>query len=311
MKIRNKEIKSSHIEGKQFAHAWMNGKMIYNHNNFYFKVVNGEATLIRGNCDQKGILRIPSYVKDDQGRAYPVTNIEGGEATSYDATAFYDNSNITEIHIPGSVKSIGINAFCGCGNVRVIDIAEGVETLNVWSFRNIPAGWYDENVYMTLNIPSSIKNLSVAGWQGPFVNNGYPGGAGFNQQKGVRCYWTVNFAETIQTNTIPTRMFYNCGTFNKLEFPEGIAVVEEDALAQNAYGSITFPESLQTLKNAFGDFYGMNNMYFKGDVPEVLEGDINALKAYLAGKIYVPAKYYDNYVNDSMWSGISDKIMSR
>lgn len=52
------------------------------------------------------------------------------------AGAFYENSSITGVVVPGSVKDIGEDSFCGCKNLRKLNLLEGVRNIEDRAFKN-------------------------------------------------------------------------------------------------------------------------------------------------------------------------------
>ena len=75
--------------------------------------VKDDGTAIVKNLvpDENGQLVIPEKV-DIDGKEYPVTEIA--------PEAFMDNKDLVEVTIPGTVTTIGADAFAGCGNLRAI-----------------------------------------------------------------------------------------------------------------------------------------------------------------------------------------------
>ncbi|MCR5643501.1 MAG: leucine-rich repeat domain-containing protein [Prevotella sp.] len=72
---------------------------------------DGTAIVKNLEPDENGQLVIPEKVEID-GKEYPVTEIA--------PEAFMDNKDLVEVTIPGTVTTIGADAFAGCGNLRAI-----------------------------------------------------------------------------------------------------------------------------------------------------------------------------------------------
>ena len=68
--------------------------------------------------------------------------------------AFY-YSNLTTVHIPGTVESIGESAFYGCQSLTCVDIAEGVVEIENSPFLQCLSLW-------TLTIPASVKQMNAS-----------------------------------------------------------------------------------------------------------------------------------------------------
>ena len=133
-----------------------------------------------------GDVVLPETV-DYQGTIYTVASIRGGHENSgympYNAGPF-ENSNITSIRIPktiktieaytfngskslvsvifeGNVESIGNGAFKGCSSIESFEIPEGVETLNYETFEGCSS-------LESLTIPTTLKE--IGGYMGGFDN---------------------------------------------------------------------------------------------------------------------------------------------
>ena len=67
------------------------------------------------------------------GRVYIPESIDGKNVTGIQSYAF-SNSNIKEIFIPDTVKSIGRSAFEGCKNLLGVEMGDGVEVIEPYAF---------------------------------------------------------------------------------------------------------------------------------------------------------------------------------
>ncbi|SHJ82012.1 Leucine rich repeat-containing protein, partial [Clostridium cavendishii DSM 21758] len=94
-----------------------------------------------GEIDSKLILPSKIVCNDE---VYNVTDIRGW--------AMQNTDNLTSIVIPGSIKSIGVEALSLCDNLTSIEIQEGVESIGYDAFRECPN-------LVSIQIPSSVKSI--------------------------------------------------------------------------------------------------------------------------------------------------------
>ena len=76
-----------------------------------YEFQEGNTVAIADGSEAAGEYEIPEAIEHD-GVEYPVAAIE--------AEAFKDNTNLTQVSIPGSIQSIGEEAFAGCINLSAI-----------------------------------------------------------------------------------------------------------------------------------------------------------------------------------------------
>lgn len=85
-----------------------------------------EATVV-GADKQVRSVNVPEYVRIGSNK-YKVVSI--GDS------AFCNCSNLSEITLPNTIRTIGRYAFCGCVSLKEIIIPESVHTINVGAFKN-------------------------------------------------------------------------------------------------------------------------------------------------------------------------------
>ena len=134
-------------------------------NGFKYRVENGEAVLTGYyTFGWDGVLDIPS-------------ELDGYLVTSIDGSAFYTNSKITSVTIPGSVKSIGELAFGKCTKLTNVKISNGVTHIGDSAFSscvNLPDITIPNSVtsigdgafgscesFTSLTIPNSVTSIGV------------------------------------------------------------------------------------------------------------------------------------------------------
>lgn len=83
----------------------------FTNGNFTYKVVNGEAIIVSATEGLSGALVIPS-------------ELDGYTVTAIGPKAFYNFSNLTEVTIPSTIKSMGKNAFMNCTGMEKINITD-------------------------------------------------------------------------------------------------------------------------------------------------------------------------------------------
>ncbi|MDO5527609.1 MAG: leucine-rich repeat protein [Prevotella sp.] len=79
-------------------------------------------------------------------------------------SAFSYNSKLQEIIIPKTVKTIGEQAFCQCGNLTSVTLSEGLEIIGNNSFSG--------TAIVSINIPSTVTQLSTTSFPYDTYNYG-------------------------------------------------------------------------------------------------------------------------------------------
>lgn len=85
------------------------------------KGVNG--TFFLDGSSYKGVVSVPEGI----------TVIAGG--------AFYGNKEITKLHLPETLRSIGARAFCGCTSLQVVTLPKGITVLEEGTFAYCSTLW--------------------------------------------------------------------------------------------------------------------------------------------------------------------------
>lgn len=132
---------------------------------------DSHATVTFGDNSYDGRYTIPATVTHN-GKTYTVTEI--GER------AFYDNRNITAVHLPETIVSIGDNAFGWCLNLRELNFPAALRKIGKASFAYVaipelivPEGITEipQKAFMGLEakrivLPSNLKTIGEDGLKG-------------------------------------------------------------------------------------------------------------------------------------------------
>lgn len=97
------------------------------------------------------------YVGENPEVIFPETVENNLPVIAIDTGMCADNGVITSIRIPGSIKTIGNNAFARCANLKSIVIEEGVEEIGMCSFGGCPE-------LTTVELPDSLQKVGIAGF---------------------------------------------------------------------------------------------------------------------------------------------------
>lgn len=167
--------------------------------------------------------------------------IENG-VTSVGDHAFYDCSNVKTVSIPGSVKSIGINAFAGC-DLKTITVPEGVETIKYSAFANCSSL---EHVIL----PSTVSTIQFSA---------------FNDCRALK---EVNIPQKV--TKLEDYIFYNCALTN-IEIPSGVESIGKGAFyGCSGLTTITIPNGVKSIGNyAFQGCSGLTIIEIPGAVTSI------------------------------------------
>lgn len=102
--------------------------------------------------DDFGTVNILKY-HGEGGKIHIPTKIGGKTVTQIDEYAFR-GAAVTNVTIPGTVKTIETRAFSGCDKLEILTIAEGVETIDGYAFANC------SNLTL-VSLPDSLKELGT------------------------------------------------------------------------------------------------------------------------------------------------------
>lgn len=176
--------------------------------------------------------------------------------------AFYECNALTgELHLPGSLKYIGISAFYNCRFSGRLILPENLEEIGGYAFRQ--AGTFIGN----LEIPEKIRRLD----NGTFANSG------FNQELLLN-----------NTTSIGASCFQNCGFTGDLVIPEGVISIEQSSFYECDFKSIIFPSTLKTIET---DAFARNNRLSELVFPEGLVsiGSESFSEGYFINSISLPS----------------------
>ena len=106
---------------------------------------------------QDGKVTINSYNGTDKNVVIPET-ISGAPVTAIANKAFYLNRAIISVTIPGTVKTIGTDAFRGCSRLTNVTFSEGLETIGTYAF--------GATALTKVVFPGTLKTIGVSAFNG-------------------------------------------------------------------------------------------------------------------------------------------------
>ena len=117
---------------------------------FGFFIINQEELMITKYTGSDTVIEIPESYKN-----YKVTVI---------GASVFNNSKITEVTIPSSIKQIEDYAFSSCHSLTKVNLSEGLEILNNSVFFNC-------SELREIKLPSTLKEIGPRAFSGAALNN--------------------------------------------------------------------------------------------------------------------------------------------
>lgn len=189
-------------------------------------VENRDGTVtLTGYTGQNTYLELPAAVN-----GMPVSALGDG---------FLQDSSVESLHVPGTVRSIGSNAFSGCTKLSYIYLSEGVESLGSRAFFgctkltrlvlpdslcSIGAEAFRESAIQTINIPMNVAAL--------------PEGAFFH----CTALSSVRLPETM--TAIGDSCFEGCTALTRIPLHENLLTIGSRAFADSGLTLVQLPYSL-------------------------------------------------------------------
>ena len=223
-----------------------------------------------------------------EGDDYQVTGIA--------ANAFSNNTRITSITIPETVRTIGSNSFAGCTNLKTVVLPEYLDRIEDSAFYNcrmlreieIPntvsyigsQAFYYCSSLQQINIPTNITTI----YQATFF----------------QCYNLKEVVIPSNVRNIQPEAFYGCTSLEKLTLNEGLVSISSGAF-YNCYNlvEIELPTTVNNLTNsAFYRCTNLQTVVIKS--PNIVNISSNTFPTSIMN-IYVRDELLADYPNYSYW----------
>lgn len=195
-----------------------------NDGTFEYEVYGDEIEIV-GLVDSSysGVLEIPAY-------------IDGKAVTEIGSYAFCNYTEITEVYIPDTVKTIGYSAFYACHSLNTVEIGESVETIEDWAFLECKG-------LERIKIPDSVTSIGYSAFElctsltsvemGNSVT--YIGDYAFDH-----CYALESILLSSSLEEIGTYAFRECSNLNEITIPQSVNLISENAFFSSGLNSVIF-----------------------------------------------------------------------
>ncbi len=206
----------------------------------------------------EGGIIITAYNGEDKNVVFP-GEIDGKAVVQIGETGTeVSEVSIESITVPGSIKTIGGWAFCGCEELRNVTLEEGIECIESGAFRVC------ENL-TEITIPSSVTSIGSEAFFGtgiteitiPASVKEIRAGA-FRQCKSLE---KVNFSDGPET--IYSTAFADCDGLTEIVFPNSLKKIGLDAFMGCKLTSVTLPDGLTSFEG--GNTFTDCEVIFKGE----------------------------------------------
>lgn len=222
--------------------------------------------------------------------------LNGYEAQSIPATAFFEMSELTHVVLPSSLKSIGVAAFAGCGQLQSIAIPASVDTISAFAF--------SASGLTSIDIPASVAFVG----EGAFAQCKSLGQASLAAAVIGKDAFKADDALTsvtlgAQVTSLGAGAFNGCSALTAIELPAqaSLGSLGEEAFIRSGLTTINFNGS--TSLNTVGDWAfaqsGITQMTLPSSVSELGKGSFFYAPALTS--LEMPQGL--NYVPDYMLAG--------
>lgn len=196
---------------------------------------------------------LTSY-KGKGGTVVIPSTIQGQTVTAIAANVFKDNTSLESVTIPSTVKRIESSAFSGCGNLRIVELSEGLEYIGdrafasttalslIWfpsTLSEIGAYAFDYSGLTSVYVPITVRTLGEYAFQ--------------------NCLRLESAIFIANVTILPRATFYNCVVLEEVYLREGIEHIGRSAFNRcTSLKQITLP----TTTTYIGEFafYGCSKL---------------------------------------------------
>lgn len=202
-----------------------NFKGFYSDNNYEYALFNDKTASIVKYMGSASNLTITDKV---------TVNNENYTITTIGANAFL-NSNITELAMPNTIKTIETKAFYNSKVLTSVKLSNSLEFIGDQAFEKC-------NNLTSVNLPDTLT---------------YLGSYAFH-----KCHSLVTVKLSNSLKDIKEHTFDECSNLESITIPEGIESIEADSFwACESLSNVSLPSTLKNIyHNAFGACYKLNNV---------------------------------------------------
>ena len=177
-----------------------------NDGTFEYEVYGDEIEIVGlVDMDYSGVLEIPAY-------------IDGKAVTSICNFAFYGCTEIHEVYIPDTVKTIGYGAFEYCYSLSVVELGNSLETIEDWAFMNCES-------LVSITLPDTVTSICYGAFE--------------------YCYSLESVEMGDNVTYIGEYAFSSCDKLKSIELSSSLEEIGDSAFRGcSALCEITIPESV-------------------------------------------------------------------
>ena len=197
--------------------------------------------------------------------------------------AFYGCSLLAIITLPSTVTETGINAFCGCSNLREVTLNNGLQKIGDVAFSNC-------TLLESIKLPPTVVDIG---------------------------YCAFNNCQSLESITLPSTLveignesFQDCCNLREVELNEGLQKIGDRAFhVCTSLESIALPSTLTDIgMYAFAYCRNLREIEMNG-VPQFIRGEVfsncDALERFLFPTI---SYRLENLIQTSHWEGLEDEL---
>lgn len=255
--------------------------------------VNGDGTTctITGCSQTSGNIVIPSSIS-----GFTVTQISTSGASS-NIFGSTNNTTVTSVSIPNTVKIIEAYAFSGCSNITSVVIPIGVTKIGSSSFKNtgistcvIPNSVNTIGSYAfvhtqitSISIPSSVTSLGANVFASCFELRTATVSANIttlSDQLFYNCQLLAMVTITSSITSIGTSTFDGCYKLETVNYPNTLISIGNNAFNACPLLTISLNTNISTIRS--GAFTGVPHVNYRSSVPNQVTA-ANTYNAIVAG----------------------------
>ncbi len=233
----------------------------FSENGFYYTI-----SAVSGNIEACVVGYTPPTGTAAGGVAIPAT-LGTYAVTAIGADAFSENTTLTTVSIPQSVRTIGAGAFQNCTSLTSASIAAGVTDISQSAFKgctslataNLPAtvtsigasAFEDCTVLKTLTLPASLTYIGNYAFRRcatveSLVIPGTVTSIGEGAFEGCTALKTLTLPASL--TRIEDFTFYRCTSLTPLNLPETVYSIGRYAFSEcSSISSVSFPKSVTNI----------------------------------------------------------------